>query len=152
MFSLPPSGPYSQRGNTNKTLFFFYFIDICCHVGSCYEHHLRGPSFHVEPPGKVEFSNTSGSWIDCIAFGNPPPLIDWISIDGTAVEDVLAVRRVLRNGTLVLLPFGAAAYRQDIHNTVYRCVASNAVGRIISRDVQVRAGEYFFFLIFFGHF
>ncbi|XP_069701681.1 cell adhesion molecule Dscam2 isoform X1 [Periplaneta americana] len=39
----------------------------------------------------------------------------------------------------MLLPFPPAAYRQDIHSTVYRCVASNAVGRIISRDVQVRA-------------
>nr|CAD7393848.1 unnamed protein product [Timema cristinae] len=49
------------------------------------------------------------------------------------------VRMVLRNGTLVLLPFPPAAYRQDIHSTVYRCMATNAVGRIVSRDVQVRA-------------
>ncbi|KAK6629272.1 Down syndrome cell adhesion molecule-like protein Dscam2 [Polyplax serrata] len=117
-------------------------IHVCFRTGSPYEQHLRGPSFHVEPPAKVEFSNTSGSWIDCTAFGNPPPAIDWISIDGSLVEDVLAVRRVLKNGTLVLLPFGAAAYRQDIHNTVYRCVASNAVGKLISRDVQVRAGRF----------
>ncbi|EEB16562.1 conserved hypothetical protein [Pediculus humanus corporis] len=104
--------------------------------GFSYEHHLRGPSFHVEPPPKVEFSNTSGIWIDCTASGNPPPSITWISIDGSSVEDVVAVRRVLRNGTLILLPFTAAAYRQDIHNTVYRCIASNAVGKIMSRDVQ----------------
>ncbi|KAK6627073.1 hypothetical protein RUM44_009550 [Polyplax serrata] len=96
------------------------YQNVCFRTGSPYEQHLRGPSFHVEPPAKVEFSNTSGSWIDCTAFGNPPPAIDWISIDGSLVEDVLAVRRVLKNGTLVLLPFGAAAYRQDIHNTVYR--------------------------------
>jgi len=48
---------------------------------------------------------------------------------------------VLRNGTLVLLPFPAAAYRQDVHSAAYRCVASNSVGRVLSRDVQVRAGE-----------
>jgi hypothetical protein len=67
--------------------------------------------------------------------------VDWLSVDGTPALDVHGVRRVLLNGTLVLLPFPAAAYRQDIHSTVYRCVASNAVGRIISRDVQVRAGK-----------
>lgn len=95
----------------------------------------------MEPPSRVEFSNTSGGWIDCTASGSPPPTINWLSVDGSGVEDVLTVRRVLHNGTLVLLPFSAAAYRQDIHNTVYRCVASNTVGRIISRDVQVRAGK-----------
>lgn len=103
--------------------------------------HLRGPSFLMEPPTKLEFSNSSGGWLDCSASGSPPPALDWLSVDGNSVSDVPGVRRVLRNGTLVLLPFSAEAYRQDIHNTVYRCVAQNAVGRIVSRDVQVRAGE-----------
>lgn len=106
-----------------------------------YESHLRGPSFVMEPPSRLDFSNSSGGWLDCSASGTPHPTIDWISMDSTSVGDVSGVRRVLRNGTLVLLPFSAAAYRQDIHNTIYRCVASNSVGRIISRDVQVRAGE-----------
>lgn len=95
----------------------------------------------MEPPSRLDFSNSSGGWLDCSATGAPHPTIDWISMDSTSVGDVSGVRRVLRNGTLVLLPFSAAAYRQDIHNTIYRCVASNSVGRIISRDVQVRAGE-----------
>lgn len=98
----------------------------------------------MEPPPRLEFSNSSGAWLDCSASGSPQPSIDWLSVDGTSVGDVGGVRRVLRNGTLVLLPFPAAAYRQDIHNTIYRCVASNNIGRVISRDVQVRAGEYFF--------
>ncbi|KAF2895675.1 hypothetical protein ILUMI_10500, partial [Ignelater luminosus] len=101
--------------------------------------HLRGPTFVMEPPTRLEFSNSSGGWLDCSASGSPQPSIDWLSVDGTSVGDVSGIRRVLRNGTLVLLPFAAAAYRQDIHSTVYRCVASNSVGRIISRDVQVRA-------------
>lgn len=96
----------------------------------------------MEPPTRLEFSNSSGGWLDCSASGSPQPSIDWLSVDGTSVGDVAGIRRVLRNGTLVLLPFAAAAYRQDIHSTVYRCVASNTVGRIISRDVQVRAGKY----------
>lgn len=99
----------------------------------------------MEPPSRLEFSNSSGGWLDCSASGSPQPSIDWLSIDGTSIGDVGGIRRVLRNGTLVLVPFPAAAYRQDIHSTIYRCVASNRVGRIISRDVQVRAGKIFVF-------
>jgi hypothetical protein len=95
----------------------------------------------MEPPSRLEFSNSSGGWLDCSASGSPQPSIDWLSIDGTSIGDVGGIRRVLRNGTLVLLPFPAAAYRQDIHSTIYRCVATNRVGRIISRDVQIRAGK-----------
>lgn len=107
-----------------------------------FDAHLRGPAFVMEPPSRLEFSNSSGGWLDCSASGSPQPSIDWLSVDGTSVGDVSGIRRVLRNGTLILQPFAAAAYRPDIHNTVYRCVASNAVGRVISRDVQVRAGKY----------
>uniref|UniRef100_A0A182MU38 Ig-like domain-containing protein n=1 Tax=Anopheles culicifacies TaxID=139723 RepID=A0A182MU38_9DIPT len=108
---------------------------------AAFDSHLRGPSFVMEPPSRLEFSNSSGGWLDCSASGSPQPSIDWLSVDGTSVGDVGGVRRVLRNGTLVLLPFPATAYRQDIHSTIYRCVASNTVGRVISRDVQVRAGK-----------
>ncbi|XP_055627636.1 cell adhesion molecule Dscam2 isoform X10 [Toxorhynchites rutilus septentrionalis] len=114
---------------------------LCANLGItlAFDSHLRGPSFVMEPPPRLEFSNSSGGWLDCSASGSPQPTIDWLSVDGTSVGDVGGVRRVLRNGTLVLLPFPAAAYRQDIHSTIYRCVASNTVGRVISRDVQVRA-------------
>lgn len=123
-------------------IFFSSFLFIADFVAAdIYDSHFRGPSFVMEPPARLDFSNSSGGWLDCSASGIPQPTIDWLSIDGTSIGDVNGVRRVLRNGTLVLLPFQAAAYRQDIHNTIYRCVASNAVGRIISRDVQVRAGK-----------
>ncbi|XP_030081813.1 Down syndrome cell adhesion molecule-like protein Dscam2 isoform X1 [Drosophila hydei] len=108
-------------------------------ISEPFETHLRGPGFVMEPPGRVEFSNSSGGWLDCSASGSPQPTIDWVHADGTAVTEIHGVRRVLRNGTLVLMPFAAAAYHQDIHNTIYRCIASNSVGRIVSRDVQVRA-------------
>ncbi|CAL7944959.1 unnamed protein product [Xylocopa violacea] len=107
--------------------------------GHGFDAHLRGPSFVMEPPSRVEFSNSSGAWLDCTATGSPPPNIDWSTADGHPVNDVTGVRRVLRNGTLVLLPFPAAAFRQDVHSAAYRCVASNSVGRVLSRDVQVRA-------------
>ncbi|XP_011331013.2 Down syndrome cell adhesion molecule-like protein Dscam2 isoform X5 [Ooceraea biroi] len=107
--------------------------------GHSFDAHLRGPSFQQEPPSRIEFSNSSGAWLDCSASGSPQPNIDWSTADGHPVNDVSGVRRVLRNGTLVLLPFPAAAYRQDVHSAAYRCVASNSVGRVLSRDVQVRA-------------
>ncbi|XP_035789898.1 Down syndrome cell adhesion molecule-like protein Dscam2 isoform X2 [Anopheles albimanus] len=125
----------------NGSLWMF-FIVVWLNYGlmsAAFDSHLRGPSFVMEPPSRLEFSNSSGGWLDCSASGSPQPTIDWLSVDGTSVGDVGGVRRVLRNGTLVLLPFPAAAYRQDIHSTIYRCVASNTVGRVISRDVQVRA-------------
>ncbi|XP_050073287.1 cell adhesion molecule Dscam2 isoform X2 [Anopheles maculipalpis] len=117
----------------------FLIFSIRYELTAAFDSHLRGPSFVMEPPSRLEFSNSSGGWLDCSASGSPQPSIDWLSVDGTSVGDVGGVRRVLRNGTLVLLPFPAAAYRQDIHSTIYRCVASNTVGRVISRDVQVRA-------------
>ncbi|RZF32085.1 hypothetical protein LSTR_LSTR017481 [Laodelphax striatellus] len=101
---------------------------------------LRGPGFLMEPPSRVEFSNSSGAWVDCSASGSPTPHLEWTTAEGSTLGDVPGVRRVMRNGTLALLPFSADAFRQDIHSTVYRCTATNTHGRIISRDVQVRAG------------
>ena len=110
--------------------------------GHGFDAHLRGPNIIVEPPSRVEFSNSSGAWLDCTASGSPIPNIDWSTADGLPATDVPGVRRVLRNGTLVLLPFPPPAFRQDVHSAAYRCVASNSVGRVLSRDVQVRAGEF----------
>ncbi|XP_025423992.1 Down syndrome cell adhesion molecule-like protein Dscam2 isoform X3 [Sipha flava] len=100
---------------------------------------FTGPSFLLEPPGKYEFSNTTGAWIDCTAAGNPAPHIRWLTADGTPVSDVPSLRQDMSNGTLALLPFTPAMYRQDVHSAVYRCLATNDVGAIVSRDVHVRA-------------
>lgn len=131
----------SKKWHFNLCLISFHSILILTDITYAFDAHLRGPSFVMEPPPKLEFSNSSGGWLDCSASGSPQPTIDWLSVDGTSIGDVGGIRRVLRNGTLVLLPFPPSSYRQDIHNTVYRCVASNSVGRVISRDVQIRAGE-----------
>ncbi|XP_011496238.1 PREDICTED: Down syndrome cell adhesion molecule-like protein Dscam2 [Ceratosolen solmsi marchali] len=115
-----------------------YLLLLTCSC-SGFDAHLRGPSFLIEPSSRLEFSNSSGAWLDCAATGSPPPNIDWSTADGLPAGDVPGIRRLLKNGTLVLLPFPAAAYRQDVHSATYRCVASNSVGRVLSRDVQVRA-------------
>jgi hypothetical protein len=96
----------------------------------------------MEPPSRLEFSNSSGGWLDCSATGNPLPIVDWMSLDGTPLQEVPGLRRSLRNGTLVLMPFPAELYRQDVHSAVYRCSASNSLGTIVSRDVHVRAGMF----------
>ncbi|XP_072391711.1 cell adhesion molecule Dscam2 isoform X1 [Diabrotica undecimpunctata] len=120
-------------------LLCWIYLGILLESVVAFDSHLRGPSFVMEPPPRLEFSNSSGGWLDCSASGSPQPSIDWLSVDGTSVGDISGIRRVLRNGTLFLQPFAAQSYRQDVHSTVYRCIASNSVGRIISRDVQVRA-------------
>lgn len=106
------------------------------------EDHLRAPAFLMEPPVRVEFSNSSGAWVDCTADGHPTPKIEWTTTDGTPALDIPGTRNILRNGTIFFPPFSAAEYRQDAHSAIYRCVASNSVGSIISRDVQVRGGKY----------
>ncbi|XP_050430112.1 cell adhesion molecule Dscam2 isoform X2 [Adelges cooleyi] len=100
---------------------------------------FTGPTFLLEPPVKYEFSNTTGAWIDCTAAGHPAPRVRWLTADGTPVTDMPGLRQDFSNGTLGLLPFSPAMYRQDVHSAVYRCLATNEVGAIVSRDVHVRA-------------
>ena len=37
----------------------------------------RGPSFLMEPPPRLEFSNSSGGRLDCTATGLPQPTVTW---------------------------------------------------------------------------
>ena len=105
------------------------------------EDHTKAPSFLIEPPTRVEFSNNTGSWIDCTADGYPRPRIEWTTTDGSPANNIPGVRIILANGTLVFPPFSDDEYRLDVHSAIYRCTISNAIGSIISRDVQVRGGE-----------
>ncbi|XP_024084690.1 Down syndrome cell adhesion molecule-like protein Dscam2 [Cimex lectularius] len=99
----------------------------------------RGPSFLMEPPPRLEFSNSSGGRLDCTATGSPQPTISWQALDGSPLGELPGVRRLLPNGTLLLVPFPPELYRQDVHAGIYRCTATNSVGTIISRDVHLRA-------------
>lgn len=58
------------------------------------------------------------------------------------VSQVPGLRVFSDEGTLVIPPFRSEDYRQDVHAVVYRCVATNNVGSITSRDVHVSAGKY----------
>ncbi|XP_067123055.1 cell adhesion molecule Dscam1-like [Centruroides vittatus] len=97
-----------------------------------------GPVFISEPPSSVDFLNTTGVAVDCLAFGSPSPRISWRLRDGSLAENVPGLRQTLPNGTLILWSFRPEQYRQDVHADVYRCLASNVVGTILSRDIHVR--------------
>ncbi|GFX60568.1 down syndrome cell adhesion molecule-like protein Dscam2 [Trichonephila clavipes] len=102
----------------------------------------KGPVFTIEPPNRVEFSNATGTVIPCSAEGIPPPNIRWAhALDGSYISDVPGLRHVRPDGSLVFPPFRAEDQRPDVHTTDYRCLASNSVGAIGSRDVRVKGGE-----------
>ncbi|XP_043207619.1 Down syndrome cell adhesion molecule-like protein Dscam2 isoform X5 [Amphibalanus amphitrite] len=100
---------------------------------------LQGPVFVLEPPNKIDFSNSTGTVVECAARGSPPPRVTWVRGDGQPVDDVTGLRQVFSNGTLRFLAFRAEDYRQEIHAQVYRCLANNSEGSVVSRDVHVRA-------------
>lgn len=125
--------PHSKEKLIN---FFFLFAEI----GGLYD--TQGPAFLSEPPNKLEFINSNGGKADCVARGNPLPSVEWVGQDNVRISSVPSIRHILTNGTIYFPPFDADAFRQDVHWTVYRCVVSNIVGTIFSRDVVVRAGKH----------
>ncbi|XP_054708130.1 cell adhesion molecule Dscam2-like [Uloborus diversus] len=99
----------------------------------------RGPSFFNEPPSHVEFHNDTATIVPCLAKGNPTPLVTWTQQDGSPLPDVAGVRHTRPDGLLVFPPFSAENFRQGVHDAVYRCVATNVIGSIVSREVRVKA-------------
>ncbi|GAB6033413.1 Down syndrome cell adhesion molecule-like protein 1 [Chamberlinius hualienensis] len=101
---------------------------------------FHGPRFILEPPGRLEFSNSTYSSVTCTAEGVPPPTISWINHqDGSQVRNFAGLRYVYSNGSLIFPPFKAEEYRQEVHAAIYQCVATSPVGTIKSRPVSVRA-------------
>lgn len=101
----------------------------------------QGPVLTVEPRSSLEFSNDTGAMVHCSASGSPMPRIDWLMGDGSPVLPIPNIREMLLNGSMYFLPFGAENYRHDVHSAVYRCQASNSVGRALGREVAVKAGK-----------
>lgn len=114
---------------------YYYLFSVLSVTGP----ETQGPIFVTEPRSSLEFLNDIGAIISCTAHGLPEPIISWIMTDGTSVTPVTHVREIMKNGSLYFPPFGAENYRQDVHMTSYQCMASNNVGRVISREVNVRA-------------
>ncbi|XP_022252792.1 Down syndrome cell adhesion molecule-like protein Dscam2 [Limulus polyphemus] len=122
-----------------STLLFWFLLFSEIQTGISTFSDYRAPMIDVEPPSKLTFLNTSGASLHCSASGNPIPDVYWIITDGTKVTDLPGLRVSMSNGTLLFPPFHSENYRQDVHSTLYRCVASNSLGKVGSRDVQVRA-------------
>lgn len=101
----------------------------------------QGPVFVVEPPPRMDWGNNTGCRLECSARGSPPPAIQWTLEDGSTLA-ATDLRYQLPNGSLVFQPFSSAQFRTEVHRTSYRCVATNSHGRIISREVKLRASEY----------
>lgn len=119
------------------------------------------PVFRLEPPNVVNFANTKGTIIPCLVSGSPRPKITWYttnvgdmgqqsSLSGDMslqqsrlVNNVTNLRKITQNGAaLILLPFKETDFRQEIHSTEYRCVASNYLATIHSRSALVQAGKF----------
>jgi hypothetical protein len=49
-----------------------------------------------EPSNRIDFSNTTGTVVECAATGNPRPEILWIKADGSPVTDVPGLRQVTK--------------------------------------------------------
>ncbi|XP_037024203.1 Down syndrome cell adhesion molecule-like protein Dscam2 isoform X8 [Bradysia coprophila] len=126
-----------------KIIFIAVLVDLGSTANT--EADTKGPMFLKEPINRIDFSNSTGSVVECRASGNPAPEIIWVRSDGTAVGDVPGLRQVLSNGNLVFPPFRAEDYRQEVHAQVYACLAKNQFGSIISRDVNVRAVVHQFY-------
>ena len=52
-----------------------------------------GPSFIRVPEPLVLYSNNSGTVIDCLARGEPPPTIDWVNENGKPLNLVPSLAR-----------------------------------------------------------
>ncbi|XP_035706801.1 Down syndrome cell adhesion molecule-like protein Dscam2 isoform X3 [Folsomia candida] len=100
----------------------------------------EGPTFIEEPASRIEFINELGVRLNCSAKGRPDPSIRWTWSDGANLPEVQGLRYFSSSdGSLVFPPFAAEAFRPDLYSSTYRCVATNSVGTIVSRDVQLRA-------------
>ena len=50
--------------------------------------------FVLEPPNKIDFSNSTGTVVECAARGSPAPRVTWVRGDGQPVDDVAGLRQV----------------------------------------------------------
>ena len=114
------------------------------------------PQFVLEPPSRIVFYNSTGITVNCKADGKPDPSTTWLtmsvgqsisSVHGDRdlwrrVKDVPGLRHVRSDGSLEFPPFSQHQFNDDIHSAIYRCIATNPIGTISSRNVRLRGGEY----------
>nr|XP_018916966.1 PREDICTED: Down syndrome cell adhesion molecule-like protein Dscam2 isoform X2 [Bemisia tabaci] len=104
----------------------------------CLLPHSRGPSFTEEPPSWLDYSNTFGAIISCTAQGNPLPDIRWLDSLNKPIVYIPGLRELLSNGSLYLPAFRSQDFNTEIHSASYKCMATNAVGSVLSRECKLR--------------
>lgn len=106
---------------------------------------LGEPVFRLQPPNVIEYPNTQGTTLVCLASGSPRPTISWYTSQhglDRPVTNITNVRLILQDGAaLRLLPFKESEFLQDVHTAEYRCVASNPIATINSKSISVLAGK-----------
>lgn len=123
-----------------KKSYHFDFFSSGFHGVTC-KVDLKAPRFSKEPELRVRFLNSTGAIIACKAEGSPNPKIEWLKEDGSRLIEASNFRQIGSDGSLVFLPFSNFQYNQAIHSATYKCIASNSVGRLESRPVQVQASK-----------
>jgi hypothetical protein len=76
------------------------------------------------------------------------PVINWLSGENKPIVSIPGTREIFSNGSLYFLPFQPSNFRPDVHTAAYKCTATNNVGKIVSREVKVRAGQWKFLSLF----
>ncbi len=56
-----------------------------------------GPSFVQEPPRTVLLSGDDGGVVDCLATGEPEPIVDWVDDDGEVLPFLTSTARWVPN-------------------------------------------------------
>lgn len=47
-----------------------------------------GPTFEIEPPIRLDFTNNIGGRLDCVAKGIPHPNVEWFDADNNPVSTI----------------------------------------------------------------
>lgn len=104
----------------------------------------------TKPPTDARFFNTRRTKIECKASGIPRPSISWETVDGKTVGNITGIRSVDYDGSLEFHAFEPKNFNAVVHNAKYRCIATNALGRLRSATINVNAGIASFSLFQFA--
>ena len=74
-------------------MFLFLLLSLCGPLFVWASGMSFGPTFVQEPPAKVLYSNNTGLVLDCLAKGEPAPIVDWVDDNGNVLPLMQSVAR-----------------------------------------------------------
>uniref|UniRef100_A0A1I7WME6 Immunoglobulin I-set domain protein n=1 Tax=Heterorhabditis bacteriophora TaxID=37862 RepID=A0A1I7WME6_HETBA len=101
---------------------------------------LAAPYWDFDPPRDIEQSEDSTTELECLASGQPPPIVRW-SMNGKPLHEIGEDPRrlLLDNGRILRLK----SLNQDLDTGVYQCNASNPLGYVYANAfVNVRGCNF----------